>query len=231
MRLDVALVDRLGGERAFDDHFGFSPAGVQIAFQELNPLGHVGRRVGGVLVAIGTQMIMQDRRVGGDRAIDIDDMRQNFVIDLDQVQGLARDGLGSGRHGGDGVAVVKRLLAGHHVAGDVAQVHHDLAGRGHFIGHVRQIGGGDHRFDAAQSLRFAGVDRANVGMGVRAAQDLADQLARHVEIGAETGATGDFIGPVGARLAGANPFVRLITHLNSPVSWRAFRRRCPSPPE
>ena len=31
--------------------------------------------------------------------------------------------------------------------------------------------------------------------------------AETVEIGAETGATGDFIGPVGARLAGANPFV------------------------
>ena len=61
--------------------------------------------------ALGEEVVVQHRRIGGHRVLDVDDVRQDFVGDLDQVERLGGD-LRRGRgHGGDGVAGVERLVA------------------------------------------------------------------------------------------------------------------------
>ena len=150
---------------------------------------------------------MQDRRVGLHRLGDVDDVRQHLVVDLDQRQRLLGDRL---RHRGDGgnrMALVERLLARHDVARDVAHVHLHLAGRHDQVGLVGEVLGRDHRLHAGQRLGLRGVDRLDDGVGVRAAQHLADQLAGQVEVGAEAGAAGHLVGAVGTIGTRADPLV------------------------
>ena len=104
------------------------------------------------------------------RLVDIGDMRQHLVVDLDQLQRLpGRAGVDGGDRG-HRMAVIERLLARHAVVEDV--VHGGIA-----VGEIGQVGGRDHRLHARQLLGLRGVDRADDRVGVRAAQDLADQLA------------------------------------------------------
>ncbi len=86
------------------------------------PLGDVrglGRLFG---QALGEHVRVQQRRVGRHRRLDVDHVRQDLVVDLDQIE--RRFGDRGGRRGdrGDGVAVVQRLAARHHVQRQVAQV-------------------------------------------------------------------------------------------------------------
>ena len=79
-----------------------------------------------------------------------------------------------------GMAVIERLLARHGVAAHVAA---DGAGL-----HLGEILARHHRLDARQPLGRRNVDRLDAGMGMRAAQNLADQHAGQEQVGAELGA-------------------------------------------
>ena len=58
VRLDVALVNRLGGELVLDDSVGFGETGVGVAELELKTLGDVGSRLGLRIDAFGKDVIV-----------------------------------------------------------------------------------------------------------------------------------------------------------------------------
>ena len=124
MRLDIALMHRARGEGALDDDVGLLEAFRDVALLVLDAAGDVGR------LAFELVELVQDRRVGLDRVVDLDRPRQHLVIDLDQLAGFRRDrfrGRGDGR---DGMAGEQRLFARHHVAAHPAHVldaEHDSA--------------------------------------------------------------------------------------------------------
>ena len=198
MRLDVALVDRRGAEAPLDDDLRRGEALRGVALGEVDALGDVRGLGRPRLDAVGAQVVVEDGRARLHRVLDVDHVRQHAVAHVDELERLARDRVGGRRHGRHGMAVVERLLARHDVARDVAQVHLHLAGRDDAVLLLAEIGRGDDRLHAGQRGRPRHVDRLDDGMGVRAAQDAAHELARHVPVGAEARAAGDLVGAVGA---------------------------------
>ncbi len=71
---------------------------------------------------------MQQRRIGLHRVEHIDDMWQDFVLDLDQFQRALRDRGVCRADGGHGVAFEQDLVLGHDRRRDVVVVDHHLAG-------------------------------------------------------------------------------------------------------
>jgi hypothetical protein len=75
---------------------------------------------------------------------------------------------------------------------------------------VRQVGAGYHGLDAGQRLSGAGVDLANIGMGMRRAQNHADELPGCRSVRAIARAPGDLVDAIGARNAGTDDLELLI---------------------
>ena len=171
------------------------------------------------------RIVVQHGRRRLHRLVDIGHVRQNLVVDLDQLQRLlGRAGIDRGDRG-HGVAVIERLLARHAVVEDV--VHGRIA-----IGEVGQIGGGDHRLHAWKLLGLRRVDVPDLRVGVWAAQNAPDQLAGHVEVGAVAGAARHLVDAVGTQWARADrgeiafQVARIETHGQAPfitlaASWTA----------
>ena len=127
------------------------------------------------------RVIMSSNSSGASGAIavvHVDDVRQHLVVHLDQRQRLFGDRGAGGRHRGDRVALVQRLLARQDVARDVPEVHRDALGADVVELLIREVLRGDHRLHAGQLLGRRGVDRADARMRVRRAQDPAEQHAR-----------------------------------------------------
>ena len=204
MRLDIALMDRRGLVAALDDDVGLAKGGVHVSELEDHALGDVGGRRRLRVDARGEHVVMQDGRAFDHRVLDLDDMRQHLVIDLDGCKrGIGRSGAGRGDRC-NGVAVIQRLVARQRVAGHVAEVRRAFADERFLACDLRHVDGGHHRLDARDRFRLGDVDRTDAGMGVRAAQHLADKLARKLEVGPELGAAGDLIHTVRADRAGAD---------------------------
>ncbi len=149
-----------------------------VTFSDM-PGGHVFERAA----------VLHDRCARLHRRIDVGDMGQDLIVDLDQLQRRLR-GRGVDRgDGGDGVAVIKRLVAGHavvlHVADEIVLVR-------------RQIGRGQDRLDARQRLRGRGVDRLDPGMGVRARRMRPTSIPGAVDVGAVHRPARDLVHAVGA---------------------------------
>ncbi len=207
VRLDIALVHGLRGVVLLDHHLGLGEGRLGVALLELDALGDVRRLGGRRIGALGQEVVVQDRRVGLHRLGDVDDVRQHLVVDLDQRQRLLGDRLRHRGDGGNGMALIERLLARHDVARDIAHVHLHLAGRHDEVGLVGEVLGRDHRLHAVQRQGLRRVDGLDLGMGVRASKHLADQLAGQAEVGAEAGAAGHLVGAVGTIGAAADPLV------------------------
>ena len=116
MRLDIALVHRLGRVAPLDDDFGFAEPGLDIALGEAHHLRNVGGlgRLG--VDARGEDVVMQQRRVRRHRRLDIHDVRQYLVFDLDQIKRLIGDRRGDGGDRGHRMPLVERLPDRHAVA-------------------------------------------------------------------------------------------------------------------
>jgi hypothetical protein len=71
VRLDIALVYRLGRVAPFDDHVGFLEAGLDIALGETHDLGDVRRLLGLRLDSRSNDVVVQQRRVLGHRRFDV----------------------------------------------------------------------------------------------------------------------------------------------------------------
>ena len=209
MRLDVCLMHGGGLEFVFDHDVGFLKAGVHVAHGEFQDFGDVGRLGRRRFHTAGDHVLEQQRGVGGHRFIDVDDVRQHLVFDLDQGDRLFGDGVADRGDGGDGMAFVIDLLARHDVARDVPEVHRD-AFRPDVVEFLRrQVGGGHDRLHTGQLLGGGGVDRQDFGVRVRAAQDLAVDHARELQVGAVHRAARDFGDTVRPDRARAHPFETL----------------------
>ena len=184
VRLDIGLVHRGGLELLLDHHVGLGEAGVEVADLELETLRDVGRLRRRRLDAAGDHVVEQQRRVVRHRLVHVDDVRQHFVVHLDQRRRLIGDRGAGGRDRGHRVALVQRLLARHDVARDVPEVHRDALGADVVEFLVRQVLRGDHRLHAGQLLGRRGVDRADARMRVRRAEDPAVQHAGQLVVAA-----------------------------------------------
>ncbi len=136
---------------------------------------------------IRSEVWMRQRRARLDCLFGVHDDRQRIVVDVDRVDGVARDvGVGGHRYG-DGVADevdavacedgVRRRLQ----AGDRRGARHGAARRVH-------VGAGKDADHAGDRLRGRGVDADDARMRVRAAQDRGVQQARElhvVDVGAD----------------------------------------------
>src|SRR5262249_59392541 len=81
---------------------------------------------------------------------------------------------------------------------------------------VDDVLGGDNRLHTGQRFRFGRADRLDARMRMRAAQNLAPDLAWHGGVGGELRAAGDFVHAVGADGALADPLV-----VGDEVHWAA----------
>jgi hypothetical protein len=150
VRLDVALVHRLGRERALYDEVRLLEAGLDVADSELDALGDVGGLLGRRLHAGRYEVLVQQRRVRLHSLDDVDDVRQHLVIDFDQLQGLLGDGGAGGGHRRHRMALEEDLLARHHATHDVAVIDHHLAGRNEFGRLILEVVARHHGLDAGQ---------------------------------------------------------------------------------
>ena len=125
-----------------------------------------------------------------------DDMRQHLVLDLDGADRVARLLLGLGGHGGDVVALVAEGRPG--------------------------VGDGRDRLDAGHLLGGRGVDRLDLGVGMRAIEHHAEKRSLGPDVAGILGAArclGQAVEPgdAGADQAGilgpGGPWFRLLSSL------------------
>src|SRR5258707_7322487 len=115
MRLDVALVRRLGLEDALDDVVGLLETRVWVAMAELVPARDVRGLLWRGLDAFRDHVAVQDRRTWLHRLVDVGNVREDLVLHIDQLERLARNGGAGGGDRRDRVSVIERLLPRHHV--------------------------------------------------------------------------------------------------------------------
>ncbi len=224
MRLDIALMHGRRLELLLDDHVGFLEAGFDVADREVELLGDVRRLLRRRLHAARLHVLEQQRRVRLHRVVDVDDMRQDFVFDLDQRAGLGRRRRIDRGHRGDRVAFIEHLLARHDVAGHVPEVDRDALGAdvGEIL--IGEILRRDDRLHARQLLGLRGVDRLDARMRMGAAQDLAVERAGQRVVVAVFGRAGHFRHAVRSNGSRANPLKRFLdlVHLK-PLRWKQPR--------
>ena len=204
MRLDVGLVHRFCRVAPLDDQIGLLEAGFDIAFREADHLRDVGGLIRLGLDAGGEDIVVHERRIGCHRRLDIHDVRQDLIRNLDQIKRLLGDRGRGRRDGGDGVSFVERLALCHAVERQVAQIVRRSADMRLVRRYVGKIGAGDDRLHARKRQRLSDIDRNDTGMRVWAALDPAPQHAGHRHVGAEIGAAGDLVDPIGTDRAGAD---------------------------
>ena len=142
----------------------------------------------------------------GKAGVDLDRVRQDLVLNLDQLAGFRGNGFRSCRDCGDGVTVEERFFARHHVAAHPAHVLN--AQRDRCVERkVDNVSGGHHGLYAGMGFGFGGVDRLDAGMGVWAAQHRTPDHAGHGGVGGKRGAAGDFFGTVRTDRTFADPLV------------------------
>ena len=190
VRLDVALVDHRRHEGAFDDLVGLGERRVDVPLGDDLLLDEVGGRRGRFRQALGDEIVVQDRRVRPQGLPRVGDRSEHFVVNDHGFGGRFGGLIGSGRDGGDRVAVVERLLAGKEVLVE------PLAAEAE-IGPVGKVGGGDDCQNAGHGLGGGCVDRTDARVGVRTAHDLAVQHAGQGVVGTEVGAPRYLFQPVG----------------------------------
>ena len=197
MGFDIALMRRLGLERALDDDVRLLETRFHVAVTELVAPHDVRRLLRLRLHAVGEDRAVQHRRAGLHRLVDIGHVRQDLVVDLDQLQRLARHPRVDGGHRRHGMALIQRLLARHDVVEHVIE-------RGIAVGVIGEIVPRHDRLHAGQLLGLGRVDLPDARMGVGRAQDAADQHAGRGRIGAELGAAGHLVDAVGPQRSGAD---------------------------
>ena len=162
---DVAGDDRVGlGERAVG---------------RLLVAGLPRRR--GEVVALAGLVVADQRRVGVERLARVDDRRQRLVLDVDQRQRVVGGVLVGRDHERDLLALEAHLVARQHGLRVVGDRRHPREPE------RLEVLGGDDGGDVRVRERARGVDRDDLRVRVRAAQDLAVDHPRQadvVEVGA-----------------------------------------------
>ena len=236
MGLNVPLVDGYRGDFFLHYDFSILEPFVHVTQAKFQPVGYVGaslgviRRAGppgagGCVEGVG-QPFVQQRRILRHSVLGQHYRGQDLVVHVDKSQSLfGHVGVGC-RDGGDGVALVKRLVHRQDIVAQEAEVDHGaLALVGHDPRWMFDVVCGDDRFDAGQCQGAAGVYGLDPSVGVRTAQHFTVQHPRKADVGAVAGPPGDLVGPVmpdgpGAYyvvlLGGKNDVGLVIEHALSP---------------
>ena len=213
---DVALVDHGGGVGALHDQVGRGIAGLDIAFFEDEVLGDVAGLVVEDAAGLGVEVVQDDRGVVAHGFADVQQRRQDFVVDVDEAQGFLGLVHAGGGHGGDDLALIGDAAAGDDPLGHVAQaLHAGFVGFGLAGARVGKVVAGDHGEHLAGSLGARGVDAANASPGVRAAQHLAPNHAGHVGVHAVACASRDLVHAVVTDRSGSNDSIRAVACCHS----------------
>ena len=179
--LNVALVHRGRVELAFYYDVGIGEPLADVPQRVLEVLGHVAHSVGLGAELLGHEVFMEDRGVVLHRFRGRHYRGQDFVVDLDQGDGLLGHVDAGGRDAGDGVPLVDDLCFSHDL----------VAGVGPLT--VRQVFGGHDRAHAVEGFGLAGVDGLDPGVRVGTPEHLAEEHARGVEVGAVLRGSGDLV--------------------------------------
>jgi hypothetical protein len=99
---------------------------------------------------------------------------------------------------------VQHLVTGERIVTEIAQIGRPLAQLHDAILRLLQVCGSHHRIDARQIHCGPGIQGADTGMRVRAAQNLAVQHAGQLDVGAKKGASSGLVSGVVASWAGAD---------------------------
>ena len=142
----------------------------------------VGRRsiarlpIEDVIVGLSRLVVADQRRVGIERPARIDDGRQQFVVDVDQLERVARRVSVVGHHERDLLALEAHLVGGEHGL----RVGRDRLHPGDAA--VLEIPAGDDRVHLRVLERRGRVDRDDPGMRDRASQDGAVEHPRQLHV-------------------------------------------------
>ena len=140
---------------------------------------------------VGAKGFVDYRGVGAHGVVQGQDRLQDFVVDVDEGEGLLGDVGADGGDGGDGVALVEGFLMGHYVFGHEADVALGFGQVDDLILDDGEVLGGDYGQDAGQGFGAGGVDAADAGVGVGAAEDFAVDHSGKLDVGAVFGGAGD----------------------------------------
>ena len=113
MRLDIALVDHGRVKLTLNDHLGGGKSLGQITARELDMVGDV--RVRGLPIIALAQAGDQDRSLIIHGLNHVLHVRQDFIVNFDQLCGFLGDMRAGGCDGGHHMSVVQDLVAGHAV--------------------------------------------------------------------------------------------------------------------
>ena len=182
------VLHRRVGVLALDDPLRFGEALFDVALAALGQIGDVRaglRREGRLDKVVAREIRMHQRRAGRERVHVVEDRRQHFVFDLDELDRRVGDRPRVGGHRRHRFAEVPDFVLGQNVLVDHVKAEP-----------VREIMAGEDRAHAGQALGARHVDAANLGPRVRALLDLrvehpwqrhvadvesrAGQLVRHV---------------------------------------------------
>ena len=148
-----------------------------------------GLPVEDVVVRLALDVVADDRGALVERLLGVHDRRQRLVVDLDEVERVARGVLVLGDDEGDLLALEAHLVGGEHRL----DVHRQRR-------HPREVqrlegGTGDDRLHLRHRLGLGGVDRPDPGVRIGAAQDRGVQHAgqRHVVEVAATAADETYV--------------------------------------
>jgi hypothetical protein len=135
-----------------------------------------GLPVEDVVVGLALLVVADDRRVGVQRAARVDDDGQLLVLDLDQLERVAGRVAVLGHDEGDLLALEAHLVGGQHRLGVLRHRRHPREVQ------PGQVGAGDHGADLGVRDGRRRVDRQDLRVGQRAAQDRSVQHAGELEV-------------------------------------------------
>ena len=135
-----------------------------------------GLPVEAVVVGLAVQVGADHGGVGRQGAAYVDHRRQRVVLDVDQLEGVARGVAVLGHHEGDLLALEPHLVGGQHRLHVVGQGRHPGQP---LLGQVRT---GDDRLHLRVRQRGAGVDADDPGVRQRRAQDREVQHALQLDV-------------------------------------------------
>ena len=215
MGLDVALVHGLRVEFPFDDDVGFGETLLDVADLVLDVSGDVALDAGVVAASealhaeIGGHVVVEQGRAFGHGVAPGEHGGQDLVVHLHQLHGLQRDVGVGGADGGDSVADIQDLVLGQQVFGDHAGITLDFGEVDHPVLDDGEIGGRGNGDDAGERFRLAGVDAADAGVAMRAAQHTGVEHSGQVDVGAVAGCAGNLVDAVVSHRSGADDAVSL----------------------
>ena len=137
MRLNIALVDHGSVKLTLNDHLGGGKARGQVAARELDMVGDI--RIRGLPIIALAQTGDQDRSLIIHGLNHVLHVRQDFIVNLNQLRGFFGDMRAGGGDGGHHMAVVQDLVPGDTVQRQMLRVDRQLSHGRHARPDLREV--------------------------------------------------------------------------------------------